>query len=407
MPFINSLLYYIIAGAFIFNCNSMWKVATNTSKYGTTVFLVMIIAMGLLVLLEIQDNNSKLKVKSVYSLLFLVLYAIIYCLIVPNMIQKVAPIILVAISAILLVDCGGIITCKNILICYKNLIVIIAGISLLFWIFGSLLHIIHSNGTVISAWSNYASIPSYYDMYFEAHANSNTFLGTITQNTSVFTEPPMAAVNFSLALVFTLFDKENTNKKINFQRIILILSLFSTLSVYGLIFLVLYYIFTRSEKDRDRKQFDRILKIIFVCLICIFIIYIGYYIVSDKFNSASGLVRLDDYRAGFMAWLNHPVFGNGIDNLKSIQIYMSSWRSANLGYSSPIMGLLAQTGIYGTILYIYCIFKGIILSIKSCKFENILLITTLILIIFICMVQYTYIYIFLMILVSRKNIVDI
>ena len=85
-------------------------------------------------------------------------------------------------------------------------------------------------------------------------------------------------------------------------------------------------------------------------------------LLTLKMNSFSGSVRLDDFSAGFKAWMVSPVFGNGYNNMKSIQQYMSSFRLNNMGFSNSPMLVLAYGGLYMAIPYMLAIY----FSLKNC-----------------------------------------
>jgi hypothetical protein len=52
------------------------------------------------------------------------------------------------------------------------------------------------------------------------------------------------------------------------------------------------------------------------------------YIIQFKLKNSLGSVsiRSDDFRAGMMAFLDHPIFGNGFNNLASIEAHMDANR---------------------------------------------------------------------------------
>ncbi len=400
-------LSYMVVAGFIFNCNSMWKNATNTSKFVLPVFAIMIGAMLVLVMLKSYEEGNRLPKRSILFSFFLIAYGAIYCLVM-GQVRNVLPLILTMIISVFLIDLYDEEGFPKILYCYKTLMIFIAASSLFFWIFGSILHVIKANSYVISAWDGFASVPNYYGVYFEAHRNAVTFLGNITQNTSVFTEPPMAAVNFCFALLFTFFEKYNP--KVKRQRVMLILSIISTVSVLGLIFLAILYFVKVFDGRGARYNFNTVIKYLLSVLFTIVLIYAGYFIISDKLGSASGVVRLDDYKAGYQAWKVKPIFGYGLGDDKPIQQYMSAWRISNMGNSSPIMAILTEVGIYGLSLYVYAIVGGIYRAFKTKKTNLIMLMCFICLIIVSCLIEYAYIFLFLLIWVNRskslKQLVD-
>jgi hypothetical protein len=64
--------------------------------------------------------------------------------------------------------------------------------------------------------------------------------------------------------------------------------------------------------------------------------------------SGSVNIRLDDIQAGYHAWLQKPLLGNGFDNTYSIKLFMNPMRlglNGNDGNSSGMMSMLARGGL--------------------------------------------------------------
>ena len=89
---------------------------------------------------------------------------------------------------------------------------------------------------------------------------------------------------------------------------------------------------------------------ILVLLVIPIVIYIVEFVMASKMESMGGSVniRFDDIHAGFEAWKQNPLVGNGLDNSYSIKIFMDQARLGlygNDGYSSGLMSMLARGGI--------------------------------------------------------------
>lgn len=76
------------------------------------------------------------------------------------------------------------------------------------------------------------------------------------------------------------------------------------------------------------------------------------YVIRARFIAGSASVRLDDFRAGIMAWLDSPIIGNGLDNHTYVIRYMSSFRSNNLGFSNSITSVMARGGLVYLFAYL-------------------------------------------------------
>ena len=93
--------------------------------------------------------------------------------------------------------------------------VFIAVLSVIMWILCSLIKVIPPTGTIPFNWTAvngvYSFIPTYGHIYFETQDINLPFIGNIIRNTAVFTEAPMASLNFCIAFLLKL--NENSYKK--------------------------------------------------------------------------------------------------------------------------------------------------------------------------------------------------
>nr|WP_260157112.1 hypothetical protein [Lentilactobacillus buchneri] len=79
----------------------------------------------------------------------------------------------------------------------------------------------------------------------------------------------------------------------------------------------------------------------------VIIVLINLLISKYQTGYGSFSVRLDDMKAGYDAWINHPFLGNGWTNEQAIQQYMLGSRLSfygNSGLSSGFFASLALTG---------------------------------------------------------------
>ncbi|MSA71137.1 O-antigen ligase family protein [Holdemania massiliensis] len=253
---------------------------------------------------------------------------------------------------------------------FTNIVLVIALISLFFWLFGSLLKFIKPTGYIYTTWTSNSGtlkqVSSYYGIYFETQ--SLTFLGltsnVILRNTAIFTEAPMASLVFFISFIYELFLKE----RINIYRLILLgIAVVSTISTTGymlmIIAITLRYFFVRSKSQKQLKIF-----ILPATIIVMF--FILNFLLEQKLGTGSGSIRIDDFIAGYRAWINAPLFGNGYGNLESYQKYMSSFRNNNLGISNSPMQILAFGGIYLIFPYIISILTGFTGMIKMKRWKR-------------------------------------
>ena len=248
------------------------------------------------------------------------------------------------------------IVCKDnrlsLLTAYKNIMVVIAIESLFFWLFGSLLGIIEHTGYLYSTWAandNEINVcPSYYGIYFETqHTNSFDNTGLV-RNTAIFTEAPMASMNFSIALMVECMLKKKPYIPFVILLCLAILSTISTTGYMVLLFLLIFKLMTYHVNT----VFLKIIKIIGLPIATLVIIAVGIYVLADKSDTMSLLLRVDDFIVGYDTWIESPLFGWGAGNTYPLGQHMDFWRGRETGFSNSVFWVLAQGGIYLGLPYI-------------------------------------------------------
>ncbi len=228
---------FLIALSLILNCGSIWSTVGNFS-----IFLFSILIIGIILcFFSIKPNDIYFSKQNIFFISFFSIYLLIYIL-QPQNILNLKYGIEYFISFFSLLFYVIIFERKeNTLLSIKyyiNIMAIIGCISLLFWTFGSFFKVISPTGSIISYWSteNGTPCPSYYGIYFETQSLNN-----IIRNTAIFTEAPMASLNFVIAFLFQdLFNKGDRSH--NIKEIILILCILSTISTTGYIALILIFV---------------------------------------------------------------------------------------------------------------------------------------------------------------------
>ena len=241
----------------------------------------------------------------------------------------------------------------------------IATISLLFWVFGSVLHLLSPTGTVISGWTGAEetdgnSVATYYGLHFEPQLILFKNV-RLARNSGIFTEAPMASFVYSLALLMELLLKKESNIR---RCIILSCAIVSSFSTTGMITMILAIAF-KYLLSKPVFSIGRVIKVMIVPVGLIVVGYMAYSMFIEKMGQGSGMIRMDDFRAGFLAWKENPIFGAGFGEEDVLKNHMSAWRWYNQGFSNSIFYILAQCGLYLGIVYFLGIVRGISNSINS------------------------------------------
>lgn len=389
---------FLIAVSLILNCRSIWgSITINNLGMFTFGSLVIGILFSFMSVININIPKYALNV-----LLFLSIYIFIY-LIQPINNLRLSDAFFIGFS-FLSIYLYTIIFFNTFVIdilikYYINLLVLICIVSLFFWIFGSIFKIIRPTGFVLSNWGAQYGRPnivnSYYNIYFETQTLNN-----VIRNSAIFTEAPMASLNFIIAFLFQSLVNKNDKYHL-LKEIILVLGILSTMSSTGYIALLIIFVMKSFFLDYKNKGFF----LPFILILSIVSLLIIHYLLISKLENASGQTRADDFRAGYEAWKLHPYMGSGLNN-NLYQNFMANWRGNNLGFSNTIMDVLVSGGIYIFILYLISIIYSVIVSLKTHNLNNIIFIVVVAYLFITTIFTNTYILFFLFIFIvinSLKN----
>lgn len=370
---IKKFFEYIFVLAIVIDNGTQYVHLINFPAAHTILFIILFVSgMGIIFSSEIRFNSLN---NALLIILFLISYFSIYLIF-----QKIGRIDALKYILVLLIITLVIRTCyekRNIRLfsIYVNIITIIAAVSLFFWIFGSLLNIIQPTGSVLSTWTgqnDVKSVPSFWGIYFQPQMTLFTGwnIGNFARNSAIYVESPIASLNFCLALGANLFLEKKPSR---IKTVILTLAILSTTSAMGFLILLLCLI-GKVLLSKNKKQIISFLKIFIIPFLMIIAIILGVIIFNQKMSVNSGFLRLDDFLAGFKAWLVHPIFGSGMENAQLIFENMSLSRitASQLGISNSIAIILAEGGLYVGIVYIFCFVMSTITFLKDKNYNYLL-----------------------------------
>lgn len=395
---LNNFMGYVFAFAIVLDFNTVWKSDFSVSKQLPYVILgLMLISLYVYLL---GKNISKKQVISVVIGTFLIFgYFGLHYLLRPYNIGSVVIFLLhVWILFMLLTVENGSQEIVSLLLKYKNIMIVVAIISLFFWIFGSVLGIISSTGNIQIGWAggeNGVSIPSYYGLYYEAQRINTFGEAGLPRNTAIFTEAPMSSFAFCAAFLIEAY----LSKSVNYMTIfVLSLAIISTISSTGIVFLLIMITvkYIRNISGPFLKQFFLVLGLFGV----IFLLgYISLQLFSEKSDTMSAILRADDYLVGFSAWISQPLFGNGIGNTDALLAHMDSWRAIDpslQGFSNGPFLILSQGGLYFFIFYIYAFFHSFTMSLKHRLWKHLIFSFIILYLFILTVVPYTILFLLLL-----------
>ena len=360
------LTEYLFAILLIMECNSVWG-----SMEGNNFDKITKVALIFIMLLYIVLNKS-VSVAGLQAIMLAVSISAVYCLIYLLATgYNFSGFFFLAICVVAIYVIVTIAADKNrgmqLLLKYKDLVVIIAIVSLVFWFFGSQLGIIRPTGYINFTWGvtdGSKRVASYYGIYFESQSISS-FLGLIDKttwrNTAVFSEAPMFNFHLCIALIIELFYCKKLSKV---RCAILIMTILSTLSTTGycmmIIALVLKYIFSK-----EITGIFRVMKVIIIPCVVIAGLIVFRILIMNKMGTGSGTSRASDFVTGFQAWLASPLFGYGY----GAETY---YNSIHYGFSNSVTPILGFGGLFLSIPYLYFTFKWFYMSYKEINMQKFL-----------------------------------
>lgn len=235
---------------------------------------------------------------------------------------------------------------------FSRVVTIFSLISLVFWLMGSILHIIPGKEAIYYWGSEYPKKSiNYFNVYYENPVQATD--NGIIRNTGLFTEAPGHAVRIVYALCIELFYKTNRNK---LRISILALTMISTLSSKGII--ILAYIICAFVLISQKKTNKALYYLQFILVIIIVVIssIVSISIFNNEMSSkSSDIVRYDHMVSGFKTWLQYPLFGAGYNNSAALalnHIYSITPDGASMGIATT----LGMGGIYIFLFYIASFF---------------------------------------------------
>lgn len=220
---------------------------------------------------------------------------------------------------------------------------VLATASLILWVAGPLTGLISTNCSIVSNWNSLGEDVVRYGYFHLLYVVQSADLGghVIVRNTGIFTEAPMYSYMLCVAILGDCLSK----RPHPVCRFIFALSILTALSTTGYIFLILIGCTDLVRVTRKLEVHRRVLAWMAIAIVTILAIYVVVMLLGTKIDSSSGSTRIDDFRAGYLAWISSPILGYGFTNGSVVQNFYSAFRMNNLGFSNSLMDVLVRGGI--------------------------------------------------------------
>ncbi len=394
------IIEYLLAITIVFNCNSVYAAALKDYHLNE----IAAILTGVLVATGVVKGGANKRLVNKW----LGLFSVYYVLMLAYMIASVPGesilgfvsrfIIFIPFMALYLSMLAKKNQQNRLLTALINVMVALSVISVFFWFFGSLLHILHPNMSIEAHWGRDFTFPGYFGVYFERQT-INLFSFSGYRNDGIFTEGPMHSLCLvvALAALFLMDDysfKGRLKKASRRKAAVLIVALVTVMSLTGYAMLAgLFFYRFITAKSRNRASLG------FRVIVAAFIIVIGGLAVAalfvEKQQTSSWLIRLDDLQAGMKAWLAAPIFGNGYGSY-AVEKYMSAFRWWNTGFSSALLSVLSQGGLVLFSVYLFAFIFGFKNAIKARNKSMVAFVGVILLELIVTTVHFTFLILFLL-----------
>ena len=304
-----NFLEYLLAFCIVIECESMLTWSIEYGKFIKILILsLLLFSVGFLTIINIRWIKVE---KSKWELfLIFIMFSVIFVIINFNNVTKSVLFLLVLFifglyrTSIDSINHNSLELMKKII----NVVFVLAIISIVFWILGSVLKVLETNVEIIVTRNKIIqNIKGYYHLYYESQME-NTFGFNFYRNCGIFYEAPKYSLLLSIALMMEVF---LVKRKVTFKAIMLIVTIISTFSLTGIVLVVFVVLSNFMISKSNLKIFSYIKWVSIFSLILITLIIIGNLLnVKSTTNSYSD--RLDDYIAGYKAWTVNPILATDI-----------------------------------------------------------------------------------------------
>lgn len=231
---------------------------------------------------------------------------------------------------------------------FANVMIVFAVVSLVLYLIGTVLGLIEPSRIAYYEWGVERSCPTYFGIQYNSQRSDLGFISSLDyRNCGFFPEAPM----YNILLCMATCVEYSFRKERRYWRIaVFVLTIITTMTTTGLIFLMFFFTATVLLADRGRQVFA--LKVLALPLLLVIAAFVGLAILESKSSSILGAgslaVRFDHLNACTEAFLDYPFFGCGYANEAVIEKYMHYKQGISIGLPS----LFAQSGLFAGVLYL-------------------------------------------------------
>ncbi|TDE68809.1 hypothetical protein E0E02_01715 [Streptococcus sp. KCJ4932] len=349
---VNAFFSYTFVTAIMLNSRSVWMHLNHTGgKFSECMLLLLVGSLFGYLLTKGQLNYNYLGI-TMMIILIVTGYIGFWLVITNYKLVSGSKFILATATILSYYYLSDVKERREVLLRYRNVVLFVATLSMICWLLFSMLKLGSPTSHVFSTWTNTGDpkpVASYYGIYFESQ-----ILHGFVRNTAIFTEAPMASLQFTIGFLIEFLVSEKVHP---LNRILFTLAILSTTSTTGILLVLFFWLYTIISA-KNYGTIIALIKVTIVPVALIAAVIIANVMLTAKMGESSGSIRTDDFIVGMKAWSHKPLLGNGFNNSDAIKAFMGGWRSYNTGFSNSITQLLAQGGLCMFLLYMLPIFSN-------------------------------------------------
>lgn len=352
---INALLEYLFMLTVVLYGQSMWTRMNMKIVFERNTILTTIAIVLLLILIILRKKVNYRGVITGFIIMGLIAVYYFFTLYGINLLFfRFVPLIsLLCIYCLSLWESNGV---QSFLKKYVDIVFVLALMSLFMYLFGTILGIIPAQ-KVDYYWADlYKSCTTRLHFLYEAQTE-NFFGVNFTRNCGIFCEAPSYAVPLLLATYYEMFVGKGESR---FRLAVLLLTIVTTFSTKAFLILgimISLRLLKNTYMSKGGNRNKRIM-IIIIPIIIFLICFMALSVLEQKEESVSYISRMDNLRSTMLAFLEHPLFGVGAGNEDAVAAY-SPRILRRTGFSIGATLLMAEGGIYLTVLYLYSFFRAL------------------------------------------------
>ncbi|WP_338210098.1 hypothetical protein [Lactiplantibacillus paraxiangfangensis] len=230
----------------------------------------------------------------------------------------------------------------------RNVVLVIAVVSLFFWMLTSVFRIITLPSAITIEWGGVHRFSGIKYLYYEVQ-HISIFGRNMARNSGLFVEPAVFGLILNFVfMVDTFFVHPGRLQKGNVIIGLAILSTTSTTNI-AILFstIVVNYICNQNSVSSFKK--------IGIPVIIIILVIVVKKLLGSKVGGESYSLRMDDFFSGIRAFQDHLIIGNGFGDSTAMIKYMNKKRvlEEKTGFSNGLLLVFIHGGVYLGLTYIY------------------------------------------------------